>query len=134
MVKVDFGTIFRTRGRLAYDSSAYPKTLTMISTLSALAFVGSASAVVALKIFLQRQERRKNPSHYDLEGKNWGCLDSSQSLTKEEVLELRNKRCSKSVSLSYANSGPLMIVKVSSRDAICYEQPYGLRRRCLATA
>jgi hypothetical protein len=106
----------------------------MASKLSALAFVGSASAVVALQIFLQRQERRRLPSHSDGEEENGGRLDSSQSLTKEEVLALRTKRCSKSVSLSYANSGPLMIVKVSTRDAICYEIPYGLRLRSLGTA
>lgn len=106
----------------------------MVSTLSALAFVGSASTVVALQVILQRQERRKATCDNFSEGKNGGGFDSSQSLTKEEVLALRTKHCSKSVSLSYANSGPLMIVKVSTRDAICYELPYCLRLRCLATA
>ena len=66
------------------------------SSLSIIAFLSSTFLVVL-------QQRSKNKKKKD---------DSPILMDKKTVIELREKHFLKSVSVSYANSGPLLIVGV----------------------
>jgi hypothetical protein len=70
------------------------------SPLPLVPFVGS----VVLTVLILKQERNASKPT---------CIPAAMiSMTKETVLSLRGKYFSKAVSISYANSGPLMIVAV----------------------
>jgi len=71
------------------SSSSLDRPLIAVITLAVGAMMG------AVWKFRQKKQKSKLP------------------LKKENVLELRKKHFLKSVSVSYANSGPLMIVSVS---------------------
>jgi hypothetical protein len=66
------------------------------TTMATILFLGTSF------LFAKSKKRRRNssPNHDDV-------------MTKEQVMNLRSKHFSKRVSVSYANSGPLMIVGVS---------------------
>ena len=49
--------------------------------------------------------------------------DETKMMSKEEILQLRHKHFSTSLSVSYANSNPLLIVKVSEKAQ------FGLNRK-----
>lgn len=71
------------------------------ASLPSLAF-----AATALVIILNERQKKKNGSTKD------GSMTTTISMTREEVLELRQKHFMKAVSISYANSGGLMIMGV----------------------
>lgn len=66
--------------------------------ISTILFVGSS--LVALTVKLKQNRRRKS------------SIKSSTRLSKEQVFEIRKKYLSKSNSVSYENTGPLMILQV----------------------
>ena len=66
-----------------------------------------AFAATALLLILHERAKTKN-------GK--AKQDDTTNMTREEVLELRQKHFMKAVSISYANSGGLMIMGVSASD------------------
>ncbi|CAB9496787.1 phosphohydroxy-L-lysine phospho-lyase [Seminavis robusta] len=75
-----------------------------MSTLSPLVpFLGS----ILVSVILLKQEQSEKPEQQ----KKRTMTRNAVSMTKEAVMKLRRKYFSKSVSISYANSGPLMIVQ-----------------------
>ncbi|KAG7359360.1 aminotransferase class-III [Nitzschia inconspicua] len=76
-------------------------------TSSVTIFVTTAVCVVAL---IQRKQRRTQNSYHTQHPSNGSSL-SQPWLSKQDVLQLRTKHFLKSVSVSYANTGGLMILK-----------------------
>jgi hypothetical protein len=77
----------------------------MSSIFSTAAFFGSAIVILALEIKQRQQQDRSEH--------NAGTSSHAASLSKDQVADLRARHFSKSVSVSYANSGSLMFVEVS---------------------
>jgi hypothetical protein len=72
----------------------------MSSSLPTIAFLTTSLLIIVY-------ERRKRRS-----GASAKARKSASSLTKEQVIQLREKHFMKAVSVSYANSGGLLIIGV----------------------
>lgn len=107
-----FASNFRKRDSAYFASTA--KSLlflasqrAMSATLSVAAFASSALLMIFITRERSRNDRKKP---YDTKKETVG----KTYLTKNRVIDLREKHLLKSVSVSYANSGPLMIMRVCS--------------------
>ena len=81
-------------------------TIVMPSSFTYPSLPSIAFTVTALLVILHERAKKKNGEAKD-------DNSSANHFTKEEVLELRQKHFMKAVSISYANSGGLMIMGVS---------------------
>ena len=96
-------------------TSATTTTTATSNLISIVAFIGSATMMVVSQTSI-RHGRRKYYGNNDIGKKYFNSSSSSSSTTtsnktKDDILQLRQKYISKNVSLSYLNSGSLMILQ-----------------------
>jgi hypothetical protein len=103
------------------DGTAMPKAndTSFNLILPALLFVSTsiASIVQIKQLGISRRSGSLfgwNRSFTCCSSRRLGAIRSTSNITKKRALALRNKYFSKALSVSYANSDPLMIVKVNA--------------------